>query len=745
MSITSKIQDSGVEKNFAEIIGNLLDSKLPSMSKYAVGIQLIDAEDDGSKAFGIAAFILGESSWVYVPVIFNKGETDGYNLLYLKQADIFWPASENIIAILADKDMQYLIPDLGDLGEDADTISDIEVPGENNQGNDGSIPGEDSTEESGEERTASDANALVDRDTLRNMFRNRGGVALGNYAFPKFAERFPKVAADCLYTMKEDPEFANHVLRFVTPEELRSAYMCIAPQLEKRAQSDEPTDPAEKDLEVFTGIDESAKDRLSDAEKGVLLQEGFYVKDERPEFSTVFRTSVTSDVVHSISKPGLYDIFMSDFRFRPGLVLYPENSGEPYVVFPDRPEVAACPNFSAEVPSSANSYPGGRTDDQYRFGSLGTHKDMGSSLVRAETSRLQKGPYGRDIPNTADSPFKGKQGGMKANMQNLTSALAKEARGDRESRYSTCTFLVTQGLNRVFTFCASYDSAEDPKVKTDVEFTGKDGKLVKYGDTLYIPSGAVMFRVASPKESSGVSFGSLDEVDTYLRDMRGLEKVQLRSEKGRFTHLTYAQEKKASASDMDAVLFLAEKCGIYAGNARQIVREAHREGSAEYYVKECTSLHKTAAEGGIESMRKHPDGEKTTPLKPEKLRTDVVKDIQDASGAGIREVFDVSMWKSLLSDSTFEDTQKEEVSDYIRNMDRLGRRLFFLYVNRDEMENRYGRDSLPELEATLEETFRNMGDIIMFLRERSNLATDEVGDVVGELSEEYGGAYGETE
>jgi len=50
---------------------------------YEVGFQLMDRNDDNTKAVGVFGFKIG-SQWLYCPVFFLNGDLKGTELLYIK-------------------------------------------------------------------------------------------------------------------------------------------------------------------------------------------------------------------------------------------------------------------------------------------------------------------------------------------------------------------------------------------------------------------------------------------------------------------------------------------------------------------------------------------------------------------------------------------------------------------------------------------------------------------------------------
>ena len=87
-------QEQQFEQSFASLAYAHVSDRAPALLDYLVGFQLVDRNDDNTKAVGIFGFKIGKS-WVYAPVFFVNGDLKGHELLYLKNQDSFVPMKEN--------------------------------------------------------------------------------------------------------------------------------------------------------------------------------------------------------------------------------------------------------------------------------------------------------------------------------------------------------------------------------------------------------------------------------------------------------------------------------------------------------------------------------------------------------------------------------------------------------------------------------------------------------------------------
>lgn len=95
-------QEAAFEQSFASLAYTYLKDKVPKLLDYVVGFQLLDRNDDNTKAIGIFGFLI-EDSWIYAPFFFLNGDLKGHELLYLKAQDMFAPMKENWLNYILSK------------------------------------------------------------------------------------------------------------------------------------------------------------------------------------------------------------------------------------------------------------------------------------------------------------------------------------------------------------------------------------------------------------------------------------------------------------------------------------------------------------------------------------------------------------------------------------------------------------------------------------------------------------------
>ncbi len=84
-----------------------------------------------------------------------------------------------------------------------------------------------------------------------------------------------------------------------------------------------------------------------------------------------------------------------------------------------------------------------------------------------------------------------------------------------------------------------------------------------------------------------------------------------------------------------------------------------------------------------------------------------------------------NMLKSVRQDSLVE----RYLGSLVEALDSLGRLLMHFYWHQEEFEDRYGKSDLPELEDSIRNAFESLGDITLFLKEKTIESPFDDGDV----------------
>ena len=91
-----------MEQDFGRLAYMFLKDRAAGLIPYLLGFEIVDREEDGSRAVGIFGFKLGED-YYYVPAFFTNGQIKGMDLLYSKATNMFMPLRESWINNIVNK------------------------------------------------------------------------------------------------------------------------------------------------------------------------------------------------------------------------------------------------------------------------------------------------------------------------------------------------------------------------------------------------------------------------------------------------------------------------------------------------------------------------------------------------------------------------------------------------------------------------------------------------------------------
>jgi hypothetical protein len=96
-----------------------------------------------------------------------------------------------------------------------------------------------------------------------------------------------------------------------------------------------------------------------------------------------------------------------------------------------------------------------------------------------------------------------------------------------------------------------------------------------------------------------------------------------------------------------------------------------------------------------------------------------VRSVIDAAQSGQREVFDTAMVGAMLRAVRDDSLVDRYMGELTKGLDKLGRILFMFYWHGDRFAERYGKADMPELEDSLRNAFEMLGDVILFLKQKT--------------------------
>ena len=120
---------------------------------------------------------------------------------------------------------------------------------------------------------------------------------------------------------------------------------------------------------------------------------------------------------------------------------------------------------------------------------------------------------------------------------------------------------------------------------------------------------------------------------------------------------------------------------------------------------------------GLESA--NTDQNQYDPWRHQQPDPNAMQSAQQAGQSGQKEVFDTHMIGGMLKAVREDSLVDRYLGDLLKALDRLGRVLFMFYWHNEEFSDRYGKQDMPELEDSLRNTFESLGDVTLFLKQKT--------------------------
>lgn len=718
------------EMKFGRIAERQLREQTQALVPFKVGFQLLDKTDNNDRAFGVYAFIINDV-WAYMPVIYHNGNLYGMDMLYLKTPNIVVPATDSWINVLKEEGRQSM----GRPYTKADEKTEDVAYAEDMDTDMDSFPYAFKT-------ASLDPESLISPKTLRRMLQ----IGLWDMdLLGKTASLGEDASLVLGRTLMSNPEYLNSVFRFYTPEVLQK-FAAMAGETyadfandsgETSAEPSTPgtvdTEPIDPDKVVFIegpGSDEAKQ--LTEAEKRVLLRTGVFVKDEREDRSQVFYGTVHDKVHQTPNEPGLYRLLMADGSYRAALII------------PLRPELDS-PRDAAVVdlqdPKGYYRFPlnhllATRINTMQDLPLTETGKQVfGTDATRSKLDDILSEDYSRNVLLIRGS----------GESLELDVSVPWDSTNQKRDP-SNATFREIGAKQRPSRVRENSSKMEMPGLDNSnkqLVFTGKpDGKLSSDSASVYIPSDTRMFVQHSYNDRDAFRPGTLDTLQEQLISRHQLAPLSVMEKEGEFSLKGSRGRWTPFMSEVAALRNLVVTRGIFAGQAKQILKEAERSHIPLQLLMKYAAGY-GEVEGNPEMRTGSPVARQATTTITEKaapkvMPQDAINIASRAAESGNKDLFDVASLNGLIRASDPENLKRENLVPLIRAMDATGRLRILLARRRTLFEDRYGRDGLTELEDALKDLFRQEGEVILFLKQKKLYQGQGTETILGSLTQDVG-------
>lgn len=787
-------QEQGFEQAFSSLSYAYLKDKAPRLIDYIIGFQLVDRNEDNTKAMGLFGFKVGDQ-WLYAPVFFLNGDLKGHELLYIKQQDAFVPMKENWVNYLISRkphvlgegspkdtyQLGGLPPDIYRLtrpptsskyGSARPEIADWAKPFLAFVGAVATKSDKVFQKHAGLEQQL-DLGQFLRQDfgLLQGAFETTRRYPILKSAFDKFygQDFFAKVAEQFRIESKSImPSMrAGHFDRNAKKSKRRRKKMSadsLIPEWEVLPEKDA--------LEVITNddtIQENMPD-LTEEERERLLRDTVLIKDKRDPHSTsmVYNTQVKMELTNP-SETGVYDLLERPGSFDEMLVIAHPQTNRGREQFSTIVRLSDPRNWLNIHQSNVWVKPNAKPD----------RPDFTKWYDGIEKATLEKGGYYLAIgPNGAGTtPFRVRQvyedGVYEVEFKDYCAYGKDKPTWLRRDSYE-------HGIDPMWDYdCSTYDAKM---------FINKhDGTgLRSIGGELSIPQNFKFLKLQDPppppkkddpdsllhgcgcespvdgpreghSEKRPIQPGDLLDIQLMINEKTAAIRIL---DHGSEVWIKARGKTDELMSKKAALISLVRDHGCTEFDARYMLKAATSKNAMTFRIK-YAEPNSSVLEGGpgmpafppplygMESVgpnaypAMYPQEEFQQIPELNASNTDptiydpfympdqqAMQVAQEASRSGQKEVFDTATISGMLKAVRQDSLVDRYLGALMKALDKLGRILFMFYWHQEEFEDRYGKQDLPELEDSLRNAFETLGDVVLFLQEKR----------VGDISQLTGGA-----
>jgi|TARA_R110000824_G_scaffold29652_2_gene98479 hypothetical protein len=792
------------EQAFSSLAYAYLKDKAPRLLDYLVGFQLVERNDDNTRAMGVFGFSVGDQ-WLYAPVFFLNGDLKGHELLYLKNKDAFVPMKENWVNYLISRKPHVLgepsprdTYQLGGVQPDISGFSNgfkrafdqwaqpfLPVYAATKTASANSLYKSaaagtkleldvitDSPYQAAFAEIASslDLNGVISSDF--NMLKVAFEVS---QKFPAIADGFTKFyGKDCFSrwgsTVKEatDKEKNSILPGSKIPEAPRYATTkSLIPEVDTRPEH--PVKSGALRMYVYEHVTVKGAPELTDNDREKLMTDTVLIKDHRKgeEVSKAYSTQMDMRLINP-DETNLYSVLEKPGSFSKMFVAVnpmSNNGGQ---------DMVTAVRLDDGNKAWLNSY-------------------TGNVFVDQEAEGEEWNDWFDDLSGSADMKVGGTYLAVLPTHSSTVPFVVREDYGDglykvdfeTKPHYNE-TRVVQKTRAENGQYLGSYDPSPSPYgalLRVGTEGTAGT-RLRAVAGELRVPNVAKFLTLKEPYTGSSGSLlmpccdlGEGDHSDPEPIQFGNIEDIQTLFYEKTARMKLYNDGTEVSVSSVDGIKRLSKKGtllslvadhGFTEKAARKMLKEAETKqasvyrvtyapgfGNKKHLVKSAAPHQSSLAGGpnapfadvepqrGVEMlggrtpvMTQHASESVSVVPGMEAANTDpqvwdpwqnytaedfqgVMSVAQQAAGEGQKEVFDTAMIGTLLKSVRQDSIVDRHLGDLMKAINSLGRILFLFYWHQEEFEDRYGKSDMPELEDSLRNAFESLGDVTLFLKEKT--------------------------
>lgn len=749
--------DQDFEQSFFQLAYQQLQDKLGNLLPFLVGFELVQKEQDGTKALGVFGFRSNNGQILYVPAFFINGTVKGLDLLYSKNHQQFYPLNEDF----ADMFLKDDVSELGNASQQ--TRDDVQ-----------------------KDMPAMDLMDLVRPPrTGKYSFAEDTSTENESLLLDYLKTASAKEKEGFLQLMEKYSEYTEAVLGLYPMDKIADAL----------AASEQPGKSIEEkaEVKVITQPPKNPKS-LTPQNKSDLLTKGYVIIDKRTDDQkSKFGPYQFVEKFSNPQKTGFYPYITHNGGIRFGFVILRPHQLQQHLATND----AIVIDLDSDEPGQSYLVDPAKlfAKDQITVEDYSTiHKMLtdinGITPSFDDTYILLSESLKASTPFKVVSSIKDPSG-----IRRVTIELYKTHFDNNESigsydRSDVCmsdcpstnsTVTTAGSARRVPAGSNSFHHTARAKHLTLVLTKKVGDDLTIKGDMVYVPAGFKVFKInlkepsryapykdgETEKDREQKQFAIDQKVEDWKAGKPGNKSALIGTmhEKsvwpltvranGSDFFVDLPSFKKSYNSPLKAKIGMvldlhmgvkeAEELIEGLGHSKKIkgyIKLAYTGSSTPYYYDEQPYINDLGlpTTTGVPQEFQQPVDQQYTgdPTQVEKghagnvegiegeekqegqegLQGDINQAVQMAQG-GQKEIFDTQSIATLAKYVSPDDKINEYMPYLISGLDRLGRMLFLVHWEADKFAELYGRSDMPQLVELLTSVFKNLGDLVVFMKRKS--------------------------
>lgn len=746
-----------LEQDFARLAYMFLQDRASGLIKYLLGFEVVNRDDDGSRAVGIFGFKIGQE-YYYVPAFFLNNQIKGIDMLFSKKTNMFMPLTEEWINFIVNRQTIELGggTNVNDIQRhfESPNFSFIAAP---------PIGGA----KAAEARTigfsiedAFDTWNKMQAWTVEHLEKDAefqkawGGfvAALTGDELPfektaqdsvvvRFLEQHggPRASGTLISALTSNYKFANAALTFYP--DLASLYVS---EFSERLS---PKTAATK-VEVVS----SNNACLADDERKRLVRDGFTIHDTRPEDK---KTEVYDiDYVKRFGQPdrsGTYQVLLTGGRTTKAWVLLPAGTtgGQNAVVIEQDKRLFNVAEPEAVYVKLTEGDQGNIVDrksedpDPYEAGVDPMKMELDTDYVLVN----QKGDCTSPFAVTSTMAESGKR--VRVKVRWCYGSVTRRPKYDEDFK----------DLHGAYSHRARINAA--PQMDY-IEFSDNAGTRlgISGSDTLVVPSNWKALKLYKGNEESWQKHQALHDA-FKLGTLSDVEEALVKNAFNRLTVSSDDQglEYRLSVNDFTtrpmnyktAYVNLVQRYGLPVKAAEEMMVEAAKDFKSRRLIKLAQEIESPLVGvsmpypnerapsidpyNGVPIYENHEQELKGTmmgvPPKPQPnvygsnlggeadMDVNAMQLAQQAGQTGQKQIFDHAAIGGLSKTYDTGAVIDSYVPEMMKALDRVGRLIFLYYWKNEDFAERYGSNDMPEMEDLIRSVFKSFGELTLKLRRKA--------------------------